>query len=388
MAKGDAAPELTEYFSGIRDPRRRGSRIQHRLLDILVIAVCGVLCGVEGWEDLELFGEAKKEWFETFLELSNGIPSHDTFARVFAMLDVESFQSAFIAWTQAVAEVTEGELIAIDGKSLRRSFDKAAGRSALHIVSAWAGGRRLSLGQVAVDAKSNEITAVPKLLEMLNVKGCVVSLDAMGCQKEIAEKIIEKEADYVLALKGNHGDLKEEVEAQFESCIEDGFKDMDHEFTETTEKDHGRIEIRKYWTIMNLDWLSVRGFWKDIATVTRVESTRIIKDEQTQEIRYYISSLKEPSKVPPAIRGHWGIENSLHWCLDVAMNEDQCRIRNKKAPVNFALLRKMGINMLKRETLLKRGIRAKQKNCGWNHQYLLTVLFGSEKVGSYEFNPL
>jgi predicted transposase YbfD/YdcC len=366
---------IVEYFSNVPDPRMDRRKV-HSLMDIMVISVCAVLCGAEGWQDIRDFGEAKEEWFKTFLDLPGGIPSHDTFARVFALLDAESFQRSFIEWTQAVNELTAGDLVAIDGKTIRRSFSEAGSKRGVHIVSAWSNRNRVVLGQVKVDEKSNEVTAIPKILELLNLKGCIVSLDAMGCQKEIAEKIVEKGADYLLALKGNHGDLKEEVESQFRSCAEEKFKNMAHEFVETIEKDHGRIETRRYRTLTDLSWLSVRGLWRGISAVTMVESVRELRGKESKEVRYYISSVKEASKIPAAIRGHWGIENSLHWCLDVAMNEDQCRIRNKNAPENFATLRKMAINILKQDTQTKRGIRGKQKIGGWSEQYLLNGLLG------------
>jgi predicted transposase YbfD/YdcC len=378
MANAGARAGMLEHFGNLTDPRRDQTKL-HELLDIVVIAVCAMIGGAESFEDMELYGKAKRRWFRRFLKLPHGIPSHDTFRRVFLLLDPEAFQACFLNWTQAVYEVTGGQLLAIDGKAIRHSFDKAAEKGPLYMVSAWASQSQVVLAQRHVDAKSNEITAVPKLLDMLNVMGCIVTMDAMGCQKKAAEKIVDKGGNYVLALKGNQETIHEQVKAFFEKAKRENFEGVAHQFEETRNHAHGRDEVRRCWSVSDLGWLEERSLWKGLTSVVMIESQRTLEKKTTTEERYYISSLPGNAKqLNDSIRKHWGIENSLHWCLDVAMNEDQSRVRKGHAPANLAVLRHMAINMLKAEKTLKNGIKSKSKMTGWDHQYLLRVLVGSK----------
>lgn len=306
---------ISEFFSAITEPRESNRR--HKLIDIMTIALCAVICGADSWEDIEEFGHIKKDWFERFLELPHGIPAHDTFARVFSSIDPKEFQHAFIRWVEAVRSVTK-KVIAIDGKTLRGSRQKD--RSPLHVVSAWAHENRMVLGQTKTKEKSNEITAIPELLEVIALEGCIVTIDAMGCQKSIAERIIKKKADYVFGLKGNQGNLHDDVKLYFE---DPGFTDNAHDYYETIDGGHGRIETRRYWATSDIDWLSDRASWKNLATIVMVERERIVDGKTSGDRSYYITSLKTDARtIARAIRGHWGIENSLHWVLDVSFRED------------------------------------------------------------------
>jgi len=371
-------PTLEEHFGDLTDPRIDRTKL-HKLLDILVIAICAVIAGADNWEDVEEFGKARLAWFRTFLELPNGIPSHDTFTRVFARLDPEQFQACFMGWMKAVAEVIGGQVIAIDGKVLRRSHDKGIGQAAIDMVSAWASANRLVLGQVKVDEKSNEITAIPQLLEVLAVSGCIVTIDAIGCQTEIAEKIIEREAEYVLSLKENQGHLYEDVERLFADLEDSQYKAYEFDYEKTVNKDHGRIEIRECWTISDPAVLPhLRGFakWKNLATVSRIRAQRWIGEEKSSEDRYHIASITGAKRILGAVRSHWGIENELHWTLNLAFDEDRCRVRKDHGPENFALLRHIALNLLKQEKTCKRGIKGKRLLAAWNQDYLLKVLAG------------
>jgi predicted transposase YbfD/YdcC len=369
---------LLGHLMEIRDPRIERTK-KHLLVDILAIAICAVICGAEGWGDIEEFGLCHEERLGTFLELPFGIPSHDTFARVLSILNPEAFEKCFMAWTQALHELSDGRVIAIDGKTLRGSFDKATGKGAIHLVSAWAVENQVVLGQVKVDEKSNEITAVPKLLALLNLRGAIVSMDAMGCQKDHARQIFRGGGDYLFSLKGNQGTLHEEIRMFLEDSRKDSFRDVRHGFFETTEKGHGRIEIRRYWQTDQLDGLESCEGWVGIKTVGMVEATRIIGETSTTEVRYFLSSLpNEAEKFAQAVRGHWGTENGQHWCLDVGMGEDACRIRMRDAAENFGVLRRIALNLLKKEKTTKRGIRAKAKKAGWDRNYLIRVLLGPQ----------
>jgi len=366
---------LLEHFADLTDPRVERTKL-HQLLDILVMAMCATICGAEGWEDFAEFGQAKREWFETFLELPNGIPSPDTFRRVLQRLDPREFEACFVRWVQSVNKIASGQIVALDGKQLRGSRDAAASLSAIHMVSAWACENRLVLGQIKVDDKSNEITALPELLRALALTGCIVTIDAMGCQTRIAEQIIDGEADYVLALKGNQGLLHEDVANYFSWAERTGFQEIAYTFAETLEKDHGRIEHRRCWATGDVAWLEQQAQWRGLQSIVMVEADReVIGKGRTVERRYFISSL--PAEAKPllaAVRGHWGIENSLHWCLDVAMREDASRIRRDHAPENVAILRHIALNLLKQEKSCKLGIKRKQLKAGWEHDYLLKVL--------------
>ena len=371
------AATIAEHFSELEDPRRYNKR--HLLHDIVVIAICAVICGADDWVAVEDFGRAKQSWFEKFLELPHGIPSHDTFGDVFKLLDAEQFRRCFIQWVQVVNEITGGQVVPIDGKRLRRSHDKTLGKNAIHMVSAWAAENHVVLGQIKVDEKSNEITAIPQLLDLLEISGCIVTIDAMGCQKEIARKIVkEKNADYVLALKGNQSGLFEDVKGLFERTQEIGFENCGYHRTE--EKGHGRLEVRECWTLSDPEYLaSIRSLadWCSLQTVIMVMSERFVDDRRSKESRYYIASLSDDAKQAlGAVRGHWGIENKVHWVLDIAFREDECRIRKGNGAQNSAVLRHIALNLLKQEKTAKCGVKNKRLKAGWDESYLLEVLSG------------
>ena len=368
---------LISIFSALQDPRIDRTK-RHKLTDIITIAICAVVCGADSWVDVELFGKSREEWLRGFLELSGGIPSHDTFGRVFSMLDAERFQSCFVEWVSLVSEITEGQIVAIDGKTVRRSHDSGTGKSAIHLVNAWASANRVVLGQVKVEDKSNEITAIPKLLQMLELSGCIVTIDAMGCQKEIARTITERGADYVLALKLNQGQLHDDVVEMFEYGRQTDFADMDSDWFETVEKGHGRVETRRCATIFSPEFISYLNEgerWSNLKSVAMVESERSVRGNVSSQTRYYISSLGGDAKrLLESVRGHWEVENSAHWVLDVSFGEDASRVRKGNGAEIFAVLRRMALNMLRREDSLKVGIAAKRKKAGWDHEYLLKVL--------------
>jgi predicted transposase YbfD/YdcC len=374
---------LIEHFQTIPDPRVNRTK-DHALIDVLVIAVCTLLCGGETFNDMEDFGKAKEAWFRTFLTLSNGIPSHDTFNRVFAALDPKEFLECFLRWTQSLRQAVEREIVAVDGKALRRAMNKK--ENVKYVVSAWAESNSLVLGQLKVTDKSNEITAVPELLRVLELSGCIVTLDAMGCQKKIAKEIIEADADYVLALKGNQETVHEEVKSFLDATIAEtqatrlpGAKLSKPAATlvqvEKVEKDHGRIETRHYYQSDELSWFADLEKWEGLKSVGVVQSTREIDGEKTTERRYYLSSLPlDVELFARAVRSHWGVENKVHWIMDVCFHEDQSRARAGYAAENLATLRRLALNLLKKETSKKRGIKGKQLNAGWDHAYLLKLL--------------
>ena len=368
---------IMDYFESLDDPRvDRGKR--HKLVDLIAIAISAVICGADSWVYVEMFGKSKEEWFRTFLELPHGIPSHDTFGDVFSRLDAEQFKECFMGWTQAVADLLPGEVVAIDGKTVRRSHDGAAGRRTIHLVSAWASANTLTLGQVKTEEKSNEITAIPRLLAILELTGCIVTIDAMGCQKEIAQGILDREADYVLAVKENQGQLHEDVKDLFEGGEEFAYQGLPHEYATTLDKGHGRVERRQCWVIsdpLSLEYLSTGKDWPSLRSVVKVASQRHTAEGTTVQPRYYISSLEAPAeRLLGVVRTHWSIENSLHWSLDVTFGEDHCRIRKDHAPQNMATLRQVSHNLLKNETSLKVGIQGKRLQAGWKEDYLLKVL--------------
>src|SRR5512133_1233390 len=378
-----ASSSLVFPLSRVPDPRI-DRRKDHDLVDILVIAVCTLLCAGETFNDMEDFGKAKQEWFKTFLGLRNGIHSHDTFNRVFAAIDPKEFLECFLRWTQSVRQEVAKEVVALDGKALRRALNKD--QSAKYVVSAWAESNGLVLGQLKVADKSNEITAVPELLRVLELSGCIVTIDAMGCQKKIAREIIEADADYVLALKGNQETVHAEVKAFLDSALAQQQASRPAnakvpravatlESVETVEKDHGRFEIRRYYQSAQLDWFADKPKWEKLTSVGMVESGREMDGQTSGERRYFLSSL--PLGVQTfarAVRSHWGVENKVHWVMDVCFREDQSRARAGYAAENLATLRRLALNLLKREQTKQRGIRGKQLNAGWDHAYLARLL--------------
>lgn len=374
---------LLAHLAPVRDPRIN-RRKNHDLLDILVIAICSILCGGEGFNDMEDFGKAKYDWFKTFLKLRNGIPSHDTFNRVFAALDPKEFLECFLRWTQSLRQSIAQEIVALDGKALRRALDQ--GESVKYVVSAWAESNGLVLGQLKVADKSNEITAVPELLRVLELSGCIVTLDAMGCQKKIAREIIDADADYVLALKGNQETVHEEVKTFLDAALleQQAPRPAGARLSQaaaslssyqTVEKDHGRIETRRYYQSDYLDWFADRAKWAGLKSCGMVESVREVDGQTTTERRYYLASLSSGVETfARAVRGHWGVENKVHWIMDVCFREDQSRARAGHAAENLATLRRLALNLLRREKTKKRGIKGKQLNAGWDNAYLLRLL--------------
>ncbi|GHS97782.1 putative transposase YncI [Bacteroidia bacterium] len=356
------------YFTELTDPRVDRSK-EHLMEDILFITLAAVICGAESWNDIENYGKSKESWLKQYLHLPNGIPSHDTFNRFFSALDPNEFEQAFLSWIKDISELTEGDIISIDGKTLCGSREGGSKR-AVHIVSAWSKANQLSLGQVKVDAKSNEITAIPKLLEVLVLKGCLVTIDAMGCQRDIAGKIIEKEADYLLAVKGNQGCLEEDAERTVR---------FTKPASEWVEEDfgHGRIEQRKCTLYNDLSFIDHAAAWKNLTAIVKIEATRYIKSsgKEEKEIRLYITSSKEDAEViGRGVRSHWGIENNLHWQLDVSFNEDDSRKREGYAAQNFSTLNRIALNLIKHEQSKKRSVKGKRLDAGWNNDYLLKIL--------------
>jgi predicted transposase YbfD/YdcC len=372
------AQSLEDCFSTMPDPRVSG-RCDHKLLDILMIAVCAVIAGAESWVEVATFGQAKEAWLRKFLELPNGIPSHDTFGRIFAVLDAEVFQERFAKWVEAVFRVTEGQVVAIDGKTMRRSHDKSIGKEAIHIVSAWARSNGISLGQKKVDEKSNEITAIPELLRLLDISGCIVTIDAMGCQKAIAQSIRDEKADYVLSVKANQGNLQQDLVDWFAYGDKIGFTKLKHSYHETVNKGHGRIEIRRCWAISDplaFDYIRHYQAWPDLKSIVRLYRERRIGVKIETETTYYLSSLETDAvQFLDITRSHWSIENSLHWVLDLTFREDEARMRSGNSPENMNLLRQLALNILKRSAA-KGSLRQKRYRAALDDTFLLTLLEG------------
>ena len=376
MAHPDPTLAIRTHFADLKDFRIDRTR-RHELLDIVVIAICAVICGAEGWVEVADYGVTKYEWLKTFLDLPEGIPSHDTFRRVFCLLDPHEFQSCFQSWIDALSAGLGLKRIAIDGKTLRRSFDRATGKTALHLVSAWATEQHLVLGQVAVDSKSNEITAIPMLLAMLDVSGAIVTIDAMGCQKEIAAKIREGGGDYVLTVKDNQPHLLEDIQLCFEQAMDNDFAGLKHsEHTEVYDG-HGRVETHHVTTILHPEGIRDLALWKDLKAITLICSVREEKGKkESVELRYYIGSkAAQAASYARYVRGHWGIENGLHWVLDVSFDEDRSRMRSDHSAENMALLRRLALSLLKQHDG-KGSVRGKRKKSGWNDQVLVEVLGG------------
>lgn len=354
------------HFKTLEEPRIDRCNL-HLFEDILYLTIAAVICGADNFVEIESFGENKKAWLSTFLKLSNGIPSHDTIGRLFARINVQSFELCFIEWMQSVVKLTQGQVIAIDGKTLRGSASPVNGKKAIHMVSAFASANQVVLGQLACEEKSNEITAIPALLDLIIVKGCIVTIDAMGCQTEIAAKIIEKEADYILAVKDNQQSLHKELQELF--CLHRS------KSFETLEKDHGRIETRKCSVLTNLKKMKNSAKWVGLKSIVKIESQRDINGKISEETRYYISSLDITAKAMNInVRNHWSVENNLHWALDVSFNEDDNRTRTDNSAENLSIVRRVALNLLKTDKTMKVGIAAKRKSAGWNTKYLETLL--------------
>ena len=366
---------IAAHFQELQDPRRQTLNRRHNFIDMLVIAICGVICGANDWVAVATFGKAKEDWLGTFLELPNGIPSHDTFTDVFTKLSPDQFRQCFLSWVSSITTLFPGEVVAVDGKTLRHSYDAQDSRAAIHMVSAWASQNSLVLGQLKTAEKSNEITAIPQLLDVLELSGCLVTIDAMGCQKKIADKIVEQGADYLLALKENHPTLYQVVVSYFGPANEQTVKGEVIDFAETEDRNHGRIEFRRCWVTADLTWLVQRDHWNDLNSIVMIEAERHVKGKVSIEHRYYLSSATlDASSFLDATRAHWSIENSLHWILDVAFREDESRIRKGYGAENFAILRHIALNLLKQEQATRVGIQNKRLKAGWDPSYLEKIL--------------
>jgi predicted transposase YbfD/YdcC len=372
----ELSAQINQHFAGLTDPRRR--KVTYPLINIVTIALCAVIAGADDFVTIAAWGRQKRAWLARFLDMTNGVPSHDRFNAVFKAIKPAEFERCLLSWITALHEVTAGQLVAMDGKTLRQSFDKADAKSAIHMVSAWATANQISLGQVVVDQKSNEITAIPKLLELLDVSGCLVTIDAMGCQTEIAQKIVEGKADYVLAVKGNQPTLHAGIMEFFLGHMEDDFARVKVSRHETREHGHGRDEHRRYLVCDVPDDLPDRGRWKGLKRIGVAISDTVRGGKACDDVRYYVLSKRLSARsFGAAVRGHWGIENSCHWQLDMSFGEDRSRIRKGHAAANFAIVRRMALSLLKNEKSQKVGVKTKRLTAGWNDDYLEQVLFGT-----------
>jgi predicted transposase YbfD/YdcC len=376
MYQGDGAT-IVDCFADMEDPRFAHLCL-HKLMDIMVIAICAVICGADNWVEIAAFGRAKYDWLKKFLELPCGIPSHDTFDRVFAVLDPQKFEQHFLEWVQHVAQVTKGQVIAVDGKTLRRSQDMAAGRQAIHMVSAWASESGLTLGQVSVGDKTNEITAVPELLQLLDLSGCIVTVDALNCQKATAKQIIAQDADYIMAVKDNQPTLAQDVAELFTTAAQEP-PSLPVDQASTVEKGHGRMEERHCAVILDQDYLfymrSAHKDWPALNSLVKVDSRRVLNGQEERHTRYFISSLTcDAVQMLRHVRAHWSIENSLHWVLDIGFREDESRVRKGHGAENLSRLRHIAVNLLKRETSTRIGTHGKRLQAGWDTTYLEHVL--------------
>lgn len=366
---------LLRIFRDMPDHRVIG-KVSHKLHDIMVITVCAVICGLEHWTQIEDFAKANEQWFRSFLDLPNGVPSHDTFGTVFAFIDPDEFERRIQEWIHAlVGSGTQGKHIAIDGKTLRKSFDTASNKMAIHMINAYVHENHAVFGQLKVDDKTNEITAIPKLLEMLQLKDATVTIDAMGCQRNIAERIVKRQGHYVFSLKGNQSTLHEDIQTYMDDMISNDSTEK-YDYYETIEKSHGRIEIRKCWSCWDIDWLIRHHDWAGLSSMAAVECTRTVNGKTTTERRYFISSHsgRQAQKIATLIRNHWRVENQLHWTLDVSFNEDQCRVRIENAAENLSRIRRISLVLLKNDTTCKLGIKSKRAKAGYDRNYLLTLL--------------
>ena len=368
---------IVEHCGRLEDPRIERAK-RHDLLDIIVITLCGVICGADNWVEVEEFGKAKEEWFRRFLKLPNGIPSHDTFGRVFSLLDPEQFANCFLEWVRSVSELALAEVVAIDGKTLRGCHGRSHGRGPLHMVSARATEHRMVLGQIRTEAHSNEITAIPELLKVLELKGCLVTIDAVGCQQNIAQQVVEGGADYLLAVKANQGELHENIKDLFACGERSGWDGVAYSYHKQVGKGHGRLENRQCWVITDpeeLTYVDPKRRWPGLGAVARVSYRRNADTGSPADTRYYICSRPaQAATLLAAIRSHWSIENSVHWVLDVAFDEDRSRVRTGHADQNLAVIRHWALNLLKQEPTAKVGIKARRKKAGWDFDYLLKVL--------------
>jgi predicted transposase YbfD/YdcC len=367
---------LVEHFGDIKDPRVDRTK-KHQLQDILVIAILAIIAGAQGWEDIENYGISKQQWLEEFLVLPNGIPSDDTFRRVFEFIDPEALNRCFLQWVETLVGSMGGEIIPIDGKTIRGSYDRNHGQSALHVISAWASEQRLVLAQVKVEDKSNEITAIPALLELLDITGAIITIDAMGTQTEIAKQIIDKKANYVLALKANHPTLYSQIQQWFETEKANNFRGVDVSYDKRIEKAHHRTEIREVWTVpvAAIGQLYQPKVWAGLQSLVMVVRVRHLWNKTTREVQFYLTSLHSDAQlIGRAIRKHWGIENEAHWTLDCTFAEDACRIRSFHSPRNFALLRRFALNALNFEKTYKRSLRQKMKRTAMDNNYMIQVL--------------
>ena len=362
-----------EQLSQVADPRSaRG--VRHKLDEVLAIVLFAVICGAEDCENIQMFGESKERWLRSFMVLRHGIPSADTFRRILAAVDPDSLEKCLTRWLQGWKAYQRGGLVAVDGKRLRRSMDRAAGKAAIHMIGAWATETGLALGQLAVDSKENEISALPRLLKLLDVRGATVTIDAIGTQTAIADQIVEQGGDYVLALKANQPSLHEDAKLLLDAGIAKGFEGT-HDYYEDMDKGHGRFETRRVWATEDIAWCPGKDRWRGLRTWVAVESVRETGDQVSTERRYFISSLPADAKrIAHAIRQHWQIENGLHWVLDMAFAEDQSRLRAGNSAENLARLRRIALSLLKRETTNKHGIKNKRLTAGWDEDYLLIIL--------------
>jgi len=369
---------ILAYFEDLEDPRIERNR-KHPLINVVTIAVLGVICGADNWVDIERYGKAKQDWLAEFLDMSNGVPSHDTFGRVFRWLDAEVFQERFAAWTQGICQRTDGQLVAVDGKKMRGSHDRTHDKDGIWIVSAWVGENRMVLGQQQVAEKSNEITAIPELLAALDITGCVITVDALGTQTAIATTIVEGQADYILPVKGNQGTLYEDIEMLFDGFEAENYQNVAFDTFKQVSEGHDRREIRQCWVVAQAQYcayLRRAAHWDNLISLVKLVSIRFTNTKEPETtIRYFISSWRATAReFLQRIREHWQIENKLHWVLDIAFREDASRIRKDHAPANMAVLRHIATNLLKQESSVNVGVAAKRKMAGWDNDYLLKVL--------------